>query len=422
MNAKTITLNPMKLIWSITILIIINGCGPANTRNESDNSQTSTDSLAPVAERSPVTYPGNQQTISNFPDYSSVIITEDPFEAEVAEGIDNLVATHDPLQLLTFKTSYHREREYVGDYGEILETQELTETWFFDLTYKLRAYSRKYYRDGEGRENKLLIAFFVKDSLVALDDWRKDDNQIGLEFSKKLLTSKCPKCGTDAEREAGSDGKIANYINADDYNDLNNTFITNLSELIDEEMWANAKQAGELATTSENIERWPNNEGDGKPYIIEYEISKDLLSYYKFYAFADLFNNSGKEISESQARFYLEGEEGASYSTENMLENETGYFLLYTKFKAVGPGLNELYAISFTKDAQLKSNFLLGSSYPSSGPDGDGEDYNYNYNAETHILTVITTTITWDNSSDQEIRKEETSLYKLNGDGSITLI
>jgi hypothetical protein len=187
-------------------------------------------------------------------------------------------------------------------------------------------------------------------------------------------------------------------------------------------MWANAQQTGELFTTSENQETRPSDEGYGKPYSIEYEISEDLLSYYKFHEFTDLFNNSGNEISESQSRLYLEGDAGASYSTENMLENETGYFLLYTKFKDVGPGLYELYALSFTKDAQFKSNLLLGRSYPSSGPDGDGEDYDYNYNSETHVLTVITTTITWDESNDQEIRKEETNFYKLGSDGSITLI
>jgi len=412
----------MKFIWSIAILIFINGCGSANTNDERDSSATSEDDAAPVAERSTATQREIQQRISNFPDYSSVLITEDPLEAELAEGIDDLVAKHDPLRLLTFKSSYHREREYVGDYGEVLETQELTETWFYDLTYKVRAYSRKYYRDGEGRENKLLIAFFVKDSLIALSDWRMDDGQIGLEFSKKLLTSKCPKCGTDAEREAGYEGKIVNYFNEGDYNDLNNTFITNLSDLIDDELWAKAEQTGELFTTSENLETWPKDEGDGKPYSIEYEMSKNLLSYYKFHAFTELFNNSGQEIPESQARFYLEGDEGASYSTENMLENETAYFLLYTKFAPVGPGLYELYALSFTEDAQLKSNLLLGRSYPSSGPGGDGEDYDYNYDSETHVLTVITTTISWDEGSDQEIRKEEKSLYKLDSDGSITLV
>ncbi|MBN8651010.1 MAG: hypothetical protein J0L67_06270 [Cytophagales bacterium] len=403
----------MKFIYPLIILslLIINGCAPT------PKTETPVDSLT-ITEAAASTYNQHyQQVISNFPDYSSVLITDNPFEAEVAAGIDNLVAQYDPLQLLIFKTAYHREREYEGDYGEIVETQDVTETWFFDLTYKLKAYSRKYYREGEGRESKLLIVFFEKDSLVALSDWRKDDGQIGLEFSKKLLSSKCPKCGTDTEREAGSDGKLINYFNSDDYDEFNRSFITNLSDLIDTDLWAKAEQTGEVFSVLENIEEWPD--GEGKPYTIEYAVSEELLSYHKFTAFVDLFNYSSTEISESQARFYLDGDEQGNYRTESMLESEAAYFLLYTKFVPVGPGVYELYALSFTKDAQLKNNLQIGSSYPSSGPDGSGTDYDYNYDAETRMLTVTRTTITWDEESEQEVRKDETTLYKLDKEGSI---
>jgi hypothetical protein len=408
----------MKFIWIIAILatLLFTSC------STSPKSETVVDSLTSTEVTAPAYNQPYQQTISNFPDYSSVLITDDPFEAELAAGIDELVAKHDALQLLTFKTSYHREREYEGDYGEILETQEVTETWFFDLTYKLKAYSRNYYRDGEGRENKLVITFFEKDSLVALSEWRKDDGQIGLEFSKKLLSSKCPTCGIDTEREAGSEGKTINTFNLDDYNNFNQTYITNLSYLIDNELWAKAEQSGEIFTVSENIEQWPEAGEEGKPYIIEYAMSEELLSYHKFNAFIDLFNSSSQEISAGAARFYLEGDERGNYSTESMLESEAAYFLLYTKTVPVGPGVFELYALSFTKDAQLKSNFLLGSYYTSAGPDGGGEDYEYDYNAETRVLSVTRTTITWDENINKEVRKNETTLYKLDKEGSIVTV
>lgn len=406
----------MKFIYPIVILslLIIYGCTPA------PKTETPVDSLTITeAEAAPTYNQHYQQVISNFPDYSSVLITDNAFEAEVAAGIDNLVAQYDPLQLLIFKTTYQREREYEGDYGEILETQDVTETWFFDLTYKLKAYSRKYYRDGEGRESKLLIAFFEKDSLVALSDWRKDDGQIGLEFSKKLLTSKCPKCGIETEREAGSDGKLIRYFDFDDYYGFNNSFSSNLTDLIDEDLWAKAEQIGEFFTTSENLEQWPDDGIEGKPYTINYTMSEELLSYSRFNGFIDLFNSPNQEISESQARLYLEGDDRGTYKTEIILESDAGYFLLYTKFIPVGPGVYELYALSFTKDAQLKSNLQIGSSYPSSGPDGSGTDYDYNYDADTRVLTVTRTTITWDENTEKEVRKDETTLYKLDKEGSI---
>jgi len=407
----------MKLLSLTAILLVtLQGCGTQTTKNE-----TMADSVTTVTEV-PTTYSETtRQDITNFPEYASVLITDDPFEAEVAAGIDNMVTAHDPLHLLTFKSSYKREREYEGDYGEILETQELTETWFFDLNYKLKAYSRKYYRDGEGRESKLLIAFFEKDSLIALSDWRKDDGQIGLEFSKKLLSSKCPKCGTDAEREAGSDGKIMRYFDSDDYYGFNNSFSTNLTDLIDEDLWAKPVADGESFTTSENLEQWPDDGADGKPYTINYTMSEELLSYSRFKVFIDLFNYSTQEISESQARLYLDGDDRGTYKTESLLESEAAYFLLYSKFVPVGPGVYEIYALSFTKDAQLKSNFLLGSSYPSSGPEGDGEDYDYNYDPETRVLTVTRTTITWNENTEEEERKDETTRYKIDKEGSIVI-
>lgn len=340
----------MKSLYPTTILsfFIIYGCGTA-PKNE-----TSIDSLTITEVSTPTYNQPYQQVISNFSEYSSVLITDNPFEAEVSVGIDDLVAQHDPLQLLTFKISYHREREYEGDYDKILESQEVTETWFFDLTYKLKAYSRNYYRDGEGRETKNLTAFFVKDSLIALSDWRKDDGQIGLEFSKKLLTSKCPKCGIETEREAGSDGKLIRYFDSDDYYSFNNSFSTNLTDLIDQDLWAKAEQTGEFFTTSENLEQWPEDEIEGQPYTINYTISEELLSYSRFTDFIDLFNYSTQEISESQARLYLDGDDRGTYKTESLLESEAAYFLLYSKFVPVGPGVYELYALSFTKDAQLK--------------------------------------------------------------------
>lgn len=103
------------------------------------------------------------------------------------------------------------------------------------------------------------------------------------------------------------------------------------------------------------------------------------------------------------------------------MESEAAYFLLYSKFVPVGPGVYELYALSFTKDAQLKSNFQLGTSYPSSGPEGDGEDYDYDYDQETRLLTVTRTTITWNENTEEEERKDETTRYKIDKEGSIVV-
>ena len=406
-------------LFPIVALITLS-CG----QNQQTSETASPDSLAVQTvsnESVPVSSQSQPQQINNFPDYSSALLTEDELDRTITEGIDELVAASNSIEFLTYHSYYTREREYQGEYDAVTETQEVTETWFFDLNYKLRAYSKKYYRDGEGRETRVLTCIFSGDSLLALSDWQLDDGQIGVTSHRKLLASKCPKCGVDTNREGSDTGKVNEVLSDADLEIAQSMYVTHPSDLSDETIWANAQQSGDGYNAKEQVEVWSDSDNApaGKPYVVEHTMSKDLYEYCQFKSLINLFNSPNSAIPKGIASLFLEGEEMASYSTVEVLEDESGYFLLYNKSRPVGPGVVDLYALSFTKNGELMNNLLAATSYPSAGPDGDGEDYTYEYDSEKHVLTVTNIKTVWDKSKDEEVRKDTKVLYKLNKDCSI---
>lgn len=394
---------------TLFVFFAVVGCGTSTTKNETHLDSISVESTSTTSTSSTLV------AVNNFPHYrSSELLTDDPLEAEITAGIDELIAANINLNFLTLQSHYLREREYDGEHGTVTETEDETETWFFDLSFKLKAYSKSYYRDGEGRDTKTTIQLFSNDTLSAMTERWDQDNQVGMMYYSKFLASKCPNCGVDVRREAGAPGVV--LTNTEAFEDR----FTNLSELIGRQNtdWTNAEESYGMFVMKENIEQWPDGETNGK-LTVEYTMSRDLFSYYQFTNFIDLFGNSNAKIPDKTARFYLDSDGTGSYSTKDILESEVLYFLLYKKFKQVGQGVEELYAASFTKDAQQKSNILLGSSFPSTGPDGGGEEYDYKYDPEKRILTVTNTVIEWDESWQKEKGKETTTKYKLDSEGTI---
>lgn len=87
--------------------------------------------------------------------------------------------------------------------------------------------------------------------------------------------------------------------------------------------------------------------------------------------------------------------------------------------KQVGPGIDELFAATFLKDGTLIEVLVLGSAYPSSGPDGGGQDYDYQYDPKRKIISVTNSTTDWDEASQEEVTKKELQYLQLTRDGKL---
>jgi hypothetical protein len=101
---------------------------------DSTSIQTSTNDAVPVSSSA---YQPPEE-IKNFPDYSfETLLTNSELESEITFAVDELISAHNKLSLLSYSTYYKRQRDYNGDYGDVTETTEETDTWFFDRNLKV---------------------------------------------------------------------------------------------------------------------------------------------------------------------------------------------------------------------------------------------------------------------------------------------
>jgi hypothetical protein len=416
---------PMKShpLFLLLLAAVLCNCTPktsseAVTTDSTAVQQTSTNDAVPVS--SSAYQPPKE--IRNFPDYSyETLLTNDERESDITQAVDELISSHNDLSLLRYSTYYKRQRDYNGDYGDVTETTEETDTWFFDRDFKLRAYTNKHYREGEGRNTRVLVILYA-DSIIAVSDYEVDDGQIGLSHHTKLLASKCPKCGVKTDQEAGSEGKVTATLTRDDLMEyrLEDRDIVKIVNYDVNDVMAKAERSGDTYLASVNLESWTDgNNVYQNPYTVDYSIDKDLYTYVQFRNFIELFQSADQPIASTDADLYLNGsEEGTSYRTLSMLEDETVYFLLYTKFKMAGGGIEECYAMTMTKGGEVMSNVLIGSAYEVSGPEAPGEDYSYEYDSEKKILAVTQVRIKPRDNADEE-RTETKFDFKLKKDGTI---
>ena len=221
--------------------------------------------------------------IHNFPAYTLEILSSDSLEPKVSDGLEELLSEYNYRDYLTIQSHYLRERDYEGDYGKVTESEEVTEIWYFDSGYSLRAFSREYFRSGEGRDTKLIICLFSNDSLKAATDYWSEDNQIGMTYHKKMLSSKCPACGTNVRKEAGASEPTVDHLNENDLASFEREFFTNVPNLMSTigGGWNEAEETVEGFIVTINFNEWPDGESGGKAYSKSYTINKDLYAYSK---------------------------------------------------------------------------------------------------------------------------------------------
>ena len=138
-----------------------------------------------------------------------------------------------------------------------------------------------------------------------------------------------------------------------------------------------------------------------------------------FGSFIKLFNNPGTDVPES-VRSFLDVESVGHVTTKGVLETQPFHLVLYSHFMPVGPGMEIFHAASFSQEGTMIADLKLGSSYPSSGPDGGGEECSYDYDAQRHVLKVTNSTIGFDEKSQEEFTTDVISFYLLEEDGTFT--
>jgi hypothetical protein len=279
----------MKLILYSLLFLIVLSCSPS-TKTEIAADSTSVQPTEVISSYSqsqtPVQYQTPATPFSNFSEYSESL-SEDPTESELTLGIQELMTKYDNNQYRTIESYSSCQRDYEGDYGAITETEDITETWFFDASNQLKAFYRKYQRDGEGRDTKVLICLFSNDSLIALTEHRIDDGQIGMLYHTKLLRSKCPDCGMVSSQEGGSSGKVDNYLSEVGLAAFENEFFTTLPKLIGTigKEWDNATESANGFVVSIRHDEVPEIPGmpevkARKAYTEDYTISKEIYNKY----------------------------------------------------------------------------------------------------------------------------------------------
>ncbi|MBI3219413.1 MAG: YARHG domain-containing protein [Bacteroidetes bacterium] len=138
-----------------------------------------------------------------------------------------------------------------------------------------------------------------------------------------------------------------------------------------------------------------------------------------FTSFIELFQQTDATLPGWAIESFLEMENIGHVTAKDILETDPVYVVLFVHSMPVGPGIDKLYAASFSQ-GKLISKIQLGSSYPSSGPDGGGMDYAYSYNAKNHILTVTNSSIDWDEQSQQDVTTEKIQLFQITNEGNLT--
>jgi hypothetical protein len=401
------------------LLILLPAIGLSCTSSQTASETVASDSSAQVASTQAVPVSSSTQTveiIDNFPGYESgSTLSEDELESQITAAVDQMIAANTSVELLSYKTYYKRQRTYEGEHEEVTEETEKSEAWYFDKSFQLVAHYIKSSRDGEGRESSVTISILQGDSAIAYSDYGTDDGQIGVRYHTKMLRSNCPRCGFKSEAEADGPGKLVTLGESDMINFSQE--LTEIEVLVDMKVWDKPEQGENGYVIFENLGSWTDGvETYANPYTVEHAMDEALYNYLLFRNMVEQFvsGNSDGLPSAAVELYFAMPEEYTSYRPELVLESESVYFFIYNKFKAVGGGSQECFGVTFTKQGELISNVLLGSSYEATGPDEPAEDYDYKYDSDKRVLHV-----TEIKTSAEGEKTEKKYDYKLLKDGTI---
>ncbi len=406
----------------LLLLIIAFSCSP-NTKTEqvSDSTSVQTEvastyvqTQAPTQDASPA------RPVSNFPAFSEDALSVDPTESEIMFDLKQLIAEYDNQQYGTIESYYSRQRDYEGEYGAETETEEVTETWFFNESNQLRAFTRKYFRSGEGRDTKTLICLFSNDSLIALSDYWDEDGQIGMAYHTKLLRSKCPNCGMDTNREAGDNsmGGVKKYLNENDLAERESEFFTTLPKVINSigKEWNNATESANGFVATLQHDQWSDRPSEGKEYSQTYTISKELYNAYasrlswlnafakkpfKLNSYTSITNHLKKEKIDFTDDIF-NGEQSINFEESQIIVNETSKDLICSAYiesskipfsKDIKIGMTEE---AFIKTAKLNKGDILtnGQRYFDYTLESTDQSWTIEFTFDKNVLTEFKYTVT----------------------------
>ena len=274
----------------ITSILVTTSCENSKKSDETGGSDSSTLALSKPSDTVNTGTVSNAQIKSSssdhpgilFPSYSLETLSTDAREIAISGDLDALISDYASKDYATIQGHYTRQWEYDGDHDKVSASESETRTWYLDAHYKLRGYTREYFRDGEGRDTKLLIYLFSNDSLIAvLDNWDQD-GQIGMRYQKRILASHCPACGTDIKSEAGAESAIVNEVSDEDLIKLSHEFFENLQDELNTLNAERGKAAAVKGGYTVDIEyvKNANEQSPGTHYTVQYAIRKGIYENY----------------------------------------------------------------------------------------------------------------------------------------------
>lgn len=154
-----------------------------------------------------------------------------------------------------------------------------------------------------------------------------------------------------------------------------------------------------------------------KPPSQTIEMVGDTVALAKF---IELFELGRNQIPEDVLNaLSISTDEMGGYRTSELLRNDSIIFVLFEHTKMVGPGIEELYSATFSKNGMLIEEQLMGTSYAPSDLGGGGMDYKYFYNENRKILTVTNSFSELDDVGREITTKIEIQHFRLTWDGKL---
>jgi hypothetical protein len=212
----------MRYYFWILYISIVSGCSTAKKEDTViDSTSVVIDSITPgslevlqeVIQPTNEPEPFSGQT-ENFPIFFLKPLTTDSIEAQITNELATLIQAYDTISYYKIISNYTWEREclYWGQLGESfkgIESETETNTWFFDESFQLKAYSSEFKSEPVYPFTKTILYLLLNDSLLAVSEYWLSEDEVAVSGYDRIIASRCPTCGIASQLvEFGSSGEV----------------------------------------------------------------------------------------------------------------------------------------------------------------------------------------------------------------------
>jgi len=286
----------MRFFHAIIFVCIIIGCSTVKKEDGvADSTQFATDTSTQytsevLQEETPTDYepePFSGQT-ENFPKFFIEPLTTDSIEAEITSQLATLIHAYDTIQYFKIVSNYswERERLYQGQEGEGsmgTEIESETNTWFFDKSFQLKAFSAEFNTEPVYPFTKTILYLFSNDSLLAVSEYWLSEDEVTVSGYDRLIVTRCPACGISSQAGHTENGEVK-YLDSTAVVTRQNAFNESMSELI-KTLKAGRKNAASddfdfMFTIQRAKEGNVQDKSKAIKYPVTFTVSKELYPNY----------------------------------------------------------------------------------------------------------------------------------------------